>query len=274
MPHTTDFQAEKALVRAFYADLDEADKNDVVTVLERYLSDDCLWRGMHPFHVQEGPKAVADSFWNPFKAALPRIQRRQDIFLAGRNSLGTDDSVWVVSMGHLAGLFDQPWLSIPSTRKLTFLPYCEFNKVFRGKIVETAMFCDIISVMIQAGLTPLPTQTGAFLLQPGPQTHDGLMFDRQPREAGEKTLALINSMIGDLTRENVYSPIDELRRSWKEDMNWFGPAGSELRSRLSAMRTNISVPSATVSPIWSLTATYVASLREPSEGSSVGPICR
>ena len=62
-----------------------------------------------------------------------------DIFLAGFNEIEAE-GVWVISMGHLMGLFDSPWLGIPATGKLIMLRYCEFNKVLNGKISETAMF--------------------------------------------------------------------------------------------------------------------------------------
>ena len=41
------------------------------------------------------------------------------------------------------------------------IPYCEFHRVDAGRIAESAFFCDIVSVMKQAGLNPLPMQTGA-----------------------------------------------------------------------------------------------------------------
>ena len=73
------------------------------------------------------------------------------------------NSVWVVSMGHLMGLFDNEWLGIAPSGKMALLRYCEFNKVENGKITETAMFFDIPHVMMQVGLNPFPPQTAAHL---------------------------------------------------------------------------------------------------------------
>jgi predicted ester cyclase len=128
-------------------------------------------------------------------------------------------------MGHMMGLFDQDWLGIPSSGKMGFLRYVEFNRITDGKISETALFCDIISVMQQVGLNPLPLQTGAAFITPGPRTHDGLLFERQDPEEGRKTLAVINQMISDLTSSYMESPEEELARCWHSDMIWFGPAG-------------------------------------------------
>ena len=163
---------------------------------------------------------------------MTSVQRREDIFFANENSLDGADGIWVVSMGHLMGLFDQPFLGIPASRKITMLRYAEFNRVLNGKIVETAMFCDLIHLMHQAGLQPLPPQTGQHLIQPGPRTHDGLQYDGAAD--GSETLELINRMIGDIAAnsnaKDVVAPRDatpqeELSRCWHDQMIWWGPDG-------------------------------------------------
>ncbi|WP_291734152.1 ester cyclase [Leisingera sp. F5] len=222
----TDFSAEKQLIRNLYTDLDRSKAGQAGEVLARYYASNHIWRGYHPFHEQQGAEAVADVFWTPLRGSLKNMQRREDIFMAGANAMDGFASVWVVSMGHLMGLFDAPWLGIAPTGKMAFLRYCEFNKVEDGKVTETAMYFDIPHLMMQAGLQPFPPQTAAHLVQPGPMTHDGLMFDPQPPEEGEKTLATINAMISDLGQwKSGLSLEDELRRTWAEDMIWWGPAG-------------------------------------------------
>ena len=98
--------------------------------------------------------------------------------MAGDNSLEAG-GVWVVSMGHLMGLFDHAWLGIRPTGKMAFLRYCEFNRIENNKICETAMYFDIPHLMTQVGMNPFPLQTAAHLVQPGPLNHDGLMFEKQ-----------------------------------------------------------------------------------------------
>jgi predicted ester cyclase len=146
--------------------------------------------------------------------------------MAGQNTIESQGGVWVVSMGHLMGLFDHSWLGIPPTGKIAMLRFCEFNRVEDGKITETAMYFDIPHLMVQAGLYPFTTQTAAHLVQPGPMTHEGLMFDKQNPSSGEKTLFVIESMIKDLGQwDNELSLEDELRQTWAEDMIWWGPEG-------------------------------------------------
>lgn len=219
------FQDNKALVLEFYKQLDSASGEEINEVIGRFTADDYLWRGMHPFYEQHSADAVADVFWKPFRQSFTSIQRRQDVFMAGLNDVDGFETEWVCSMGHMMGLFDEDWLGIPSSGKMGFLRYVEFNRIQDGKIAETALFCDVISVMQQVGLNLLPLQTGAAFITPGPRTHDGLLFEKQDSAEGDKTLALINQMITDLTTSYMESPEEELARTWHHDMIWFGPAG-------------------------------------------------
>ncbi|NBD29272.1 MAG: nuclear transport factor 2 family protein [Alphaproteobacteria bacterium] len=220
------FRAQKDIVQAYYAALDMAEGDSIAPALAKFVSPDYQWRGYHPFGELHGPAEVADRFWSPLKTALTRMQRRQDVFMAGSNAVDGHASIWVVSMGHLMGLFDAPWLGIRPTGKIAMLRYCEFNRIEDGWITEAAMYFDIPHLMVQAGQNPFPPQTGAHLVQPGPLPHDALLFDAQPPEEGAKTLAAIDAMIADLGQWQSGVPLEEeLARTWHDDMVWWGPTG-------------------------------------------------
>ena len=220
------FQAEKEVVRRFHAGLDECDPGDLPSFLERHVTSDYLWRGPHPFHVLRGARPVVEGFWAPLRDAFTSLRRRDDVFFAGCNEIDGFQSVWVVSMGHLMGLFDRPWLGIRPTGRMAFLRQCTFHRVEDGRIAETATQFDIPHLMMQAGLRPFAPETAVTLVQPGPATHDGLLHGAQEPAEGERTLALIDAMIADLGRWGSGLPLEEeLRRSWAEDMVWWGPAG-------------------------------------------------
>ncbi|WP_299661753.1 nuclear transport factor 2 family protein [uncultured Ruegeria sp.] len=226
MENTLNYQAEKKLISAFHTAIESATERDIQDVMDQFCAPDLVWRGFHPFNQIDGTAQVSQLFWKPLKRSLAHLQNRVDILFAGQNALRDGADIWVVSMGHLVGLFDQPWLRIRPTGKLAFLRYCAFHKVAGGRIVETAMFFDIPHLMVQAGQNPFPPQTAAHLVQPGPQTHDGLLFDAQPVGEGKKTLAVINSMISDLGQWNSGLPLeDELALNWHDDMIWWGPEG-------------------------------------------------
>ena len=223
----SDNQQNKQVVLNYYDELEAGGPDKTAGVLNKYFSKDYTWYGVHPFNEQYSPGAVYEIFWKPFFHSWKHVQRRVDIFMAGTNEI--DGSRWVTSMGHFLGLLDRDWLGIPATRKMAFLRYAEFNCIEDQKIVRTGFFCDIIGVMNQAGIHPLPPQTGASFIYPGPRTHDGLLLEEQDVAASEKTLSLVNQMIRDLSvlnesGEDRCSP-DFLARTWHEDMIWYGPAG-------------------------------------------------
>ena len=222
----SDFQAEKQLVRVYHDELALAAPDSVVSILQRYTAPDWHWRGMHPFHEQFGAQAVADVFWTPYLTAMTRVQRRSDIFMAGLNEIDGFKGRWVVEMGHLMALFDKPYLGIQPTGKIAMLRFAEFNRVEDGRIVETAMFVDLLHLMAQAGQFPLPPQTGAQLVQPGPMTHQGVMHERQDPALGERSLAAINALLGNpKSNELGITEGERLQRVWHDDMIWWGPGG-------------------------------------------------
>ena len=218
------FQKNKELVLNYYKELDMSSLDEINQVLRKYTDENYHFRGMHPFYELAGSDSVAEKFWKPFRRAIKPIQRRQDIFFAGLNDVD-NKTEWVCSMGHLMGLFDNDWLGIKANHKMVFLRYAEFNRIAKGKIAETALFCDIISVMKQVGVNPLPLQTGTEFITPGPRRHDGLLFDEKDHKESQKTLDLVNKMRIDLTGSDLHSSKDELRKTWLNEMIWFGPSG-------------------------------------------------
>lgn len=174
-----DLQAAKKVVQEFYNDLDSAqtDAKSIEAAFQTHCTSDYHWRGMHPFYEIPSASEVVERFWGPLKRSLVRIQRRQDVFMAGNNfcegqvadQTGKGDgaepgtTVWTMSMGNLMGIFENSWLEIPATGKMAFLRYAEFTQVSKkdNKIMQTAMFIDIPHLMIQAGCNPFPPATGA-----------------------------------------------------------------------------------------------------------------
>ncbi len=221
------FQKAKTVVLSYFDALEKASPQTVANVLREFTAENYHWRSVYPFRQLHGADDVAQTFWTPLLHALTRMQRRQDIFIAGKNEFR--DEQWVMSMGNFMGLFDNDWLGIGHTRKLANLRYAEFNRVENGKIVETGLFIDIIGLMIQAGAYPLPPSTGVYFNYPGPRTHDGLLLEDADEKESVITLDLVKEMIGDLVTLNesgsMTCPPEVLERTWSGDMLWYGPAG-------------------------------------------------
>ncbi len=237
---SVDLQAAKVVVRDLHDALDRAADGEVEAVLAKYLAPDVFWRGLHPFGEQHTPADVAAAYWLPLRHSFTSLQRRPDVFLAGESVTETGEGghpeapgVWVCEMGHLMGLFDRPWLGIPPTGRMVFHRYAEFSRVLGDVVAEQAMFVDVIAVMQQAGQDPLPPQTGAAFVHPGPRTHDGLLHEPQDPSAGETTMQVVEEMVDALHELNVeanwtgedWCPPETLARTWHDDMIWYGPAG-------------------------------------------------
>jgi hypothetical protein len=223
----SDYQDIKSIVRKFFDDMESSTPETVTNVLTKYIGEDYLWRGVHPFREMQGIQNVAEKFWIPLMQSLTRMQRRQDIFIAGTNEIGQEK--WVMSMGNFMGLFDKDFLGIRATGKMVNLRYAEFNCVHEGKIIKTGLFVDIIGLMAQAGAYPLPPSTGVYFNYPGPRHHNGLLFEDAPEKEGIKTLALVNKMIEHLSDLNDSGAMgcsaEVLEKTWSEDMIWYGPCG-------------------------------------------------
>ncbi|CAH0536657.1 ester cyclase [Vibrio marisflavi] len=221
------YQQVKRIVREYFEALESATPESVASVLKDYVSEDYNWFGVYPFREQKGADAVAEVFWVPLMSSMTRMQRRQDIFIAGTNEIGAEQ--WVMSMGHFMGLFDADWLGIRATGKMVNIRYAEFTCVENGKITKSGLFMDLLGVMDQAGCYPLPPSTGRHFVYPGPRDHDGLLFEDAPEEEGEVTLNLVNKMVEDLSVLNdsgaMGCPPEVLEKSWSKDMIWYGPCG-------------------------------------------------
>ena len=218
------FQESKKLVLEYFSEMEKAGSDELYPILQKYVSDDYNWKGVYPFREITDTKQVCEQFWAPLKKSLSHLQRRQDIFIAGINEI--DGKTWVTSMGNFMGLFDEEWLHIRPTGKMINLRYVEFSCVENGKITQTGLFVDIIGFMLQAGLNPLPVQTGSFFIYPGPRDHNGLLFEDADESEGKKTLALVNKMVDDLSALNagMGCPPEVLEKTWQKNMIWYGPA--------------------------------------------------
>ncbi len=221
----SEIAAAKAVVLEHFEALDQAEASDSADALGRNTSANCRFHFVHPFNEAVGAQEASRLFWEPIKACFSPLQRRQDIFFAGRNRVDQERSVWVISMGHLLGLFDHPFLGVRPTRHATMLRYAEFNQVENGKIVDNTVFFDVLNFMHQAGAEALPPSTGATMVTPGPRTHDGLLFGDHPAEEGKTTLDLILRMIDRLVAADVKTTKTDLELDWTEDMIWWGPGG-------------------------------------------------
>lgn len=210
----------KSLLAPWRLEMENATVDAAGVELERIMAPDARISLCHPFSELSGPKALFSEGYVPLLKAMPDLERRDMILLAGTTPEGED---WIGCMGNYMGTFVSPWLDIPPTGQLAHMRYHEFFRIRDHQIVEMQAIWDIPELMMQAGAWPMGPQLGHYLNTPAPLTQDGLAV------SGDGTIALgrVQSMLEELCRH----PADpdpacmNLPQYWHPRCNWYGPAG-------------------------------------------------
>lgn len=113
------------------------------------------------------------------RRALPDLERRDDIVLAGANApderwTGPRPSPMVVTIGCYLGTFREPFLGIPPTGSVVALPYGEAHHVAGGRLRRSWLFWDVAGLMMRAGCWPLSPTTGTAGMWPAPKGGRGV----------------------------------------------------------------------------------------------------
>ncbi len=192
---------------------------------------DVQWHGPHPINDHRGSRAVVKAFWEPFLAALPDVERRDDILIAGTFK----DGSWVGTTGYYTGTFANDWLGIPATGGVLNVHFGEFSRLEQGKVCEVYLILDILDVIRQAGRWPaeLPKSPGIIDRAPGPASKDGVVFTGDDARESNTSLALVEAMIaGLMSYDGRTLPSMGMTRFWHPQMMWYGPAGIGSSRRL------------------------------------------
>ena len=212
--------ALKSLIAPFRAAAATATADGLRAALGDVMAPYAELRLCHPFGDLIGPEALFDTCYAPLLAAMPDLERRDMIVMAGTTPEGQD---WVGCMGNYMGAFTTPFLSIRPTGHLAHMRYHEFFRVEDGRITQMQAIWDIPELMMLAGVWPMAPQLGAYLATPAPMSGDGLSV------AGDGAVAMdhVIAMLTDLCRHpgNPDPAIMQLDRYWHPRFNWYGPAG-------------------------------------------------
>jgi predicted ester cyclase len=180
------------------------------------------WFGPRPFdHIATPEQAVAD-FWAPLVRAIPDLERREDISLAGT----WRDGVWVAVTGHYQGNFLESWLGVAPSKGVVRLRFGEFSRLESGRVVEQYTIVDLPDFLRQNGLWPLAPSLGVADLVPGPREHDGLLRGAYDPAESARSMQLVEAMVAGLMRYDRVS-LDSMEqwKFWSEHFTWYGPAG-------------------------------------------------
>lgn len=213
-------------------------EGSVRLALNNVMAKDAVVHMCHPF----GDITGADYYDNvlaPLKAALPDVERRQWIVMAGSDDHGLD---WIGIAGTYIGTFINPFLDIQPTGHLAHMRFHEYYRVEKEKIVEVQAIWDIPELMMQAGAWPMAPSLGREGLIPGPATCDGLRTGSY-QETSTKSKQLIIDMLTAMTRHPKEPPdAMEMPRYWHPKMNWYGPAGIGTGRGISGFRNWHQIP--------------------------------
>ncbi|MCA3448058.1 MAG: nuclear transport factor 2 family protein [Rhodobacter sp.] len=197
-----------------------ADAAGLRQTLTAAFAQDATLHLCHPFGDLTGPDALHDRALAPLLAAMPDLERRDMIVLAGTTPEGQD---WVGCMGNYMGTFIAPFLGIRPTGHLAHMRYHEFFRLEAGRIVGMQAIWDIPELMMVAGVWPMAPQMGAFLCTPAPMTGDGLTASGD----GSAAITHVRAMLTDLCRHpaDPDPKVMRLEAYWHPRFNWYGPAG-------------------------------------------------
>lgn len=227
----------KTLIAPFRTATASFDPAGVSAAVAELFATDAALSLCHPFGDRTGGAALLETCLLPLHRAMPDLERRDMIVLAGTTDRGQG---WVGTMGNYMGTFTTPFLNIPPTGHLAHMRYHEFFRVEGGKITEMQAIWDIPELMMQAGAWPMAPQLGAFLCTPAPMSGDGLTASGD----GSAALAHVVAMLTDLCRHPAEGgpEVMNLPRYWDARMNWYGPAGIGTARGISGFRNWHQIP--------------------------------
>ncbi len=234
------YQQDKQLIGRFRAALYDCDAAALPSQLREIFAPDSAVRLTTPFEDLTGPDALFEIGYRPLLAAIPDLERRDFIVMAG---LAGEDA-WVGCAGHYMGVFEEPWLDIPPTRQAVAMRYHEFFRVADGRVVEMHAVWDIPQLMMQARAWPMTPSLGVEWLVPGPATQDGIAERPYDPAKTEASVALVRDMLTDMGKHPRQGgpEIMRLERYWHPRMNWYGPAGLGTARGIAAFRRQHQIP--------------------------------
>ena len=106
--------------------------SDLPKVLANVLDVDCEIHFTHPIEDLIGPAACYESVYAPLISAIPNLERRNYITMAGE----VNNEIWVGCAGFYCGVFKSSWLDIPPTMQVVQMRFHEFYRVRESKVTE------------------------------------------------------------------------------------------------------------------------------------------
>ena len=223
----------KQIVAEFRGALYDCDEAVLSARLNKLFAPDCEIHLAFPFEDLDGPQALFEQAYKPLIEAIPDLERRDYIVMAGV----CPDGNWVGCGGFYMGILEQPWLDIPPTRHPVSMRFHEFFRIENDRVAEMQALWDIPELMMQARAWPMTPSLGVEWLVPGPATQDGIINTPYDPTKAQASAKLVSDMLLGLSKfaEGGVAAM-QLDRYWHPRMNWYGPAGIGSNRRISGFR--------------------------------------
>lgn len=228
----------KQLINKFRAALYDCDADRLKDQLHRIFTPDCDIHLAFPFEDVAGPDDLFDRVYAPLLHAVPDLERRDFIVMAGE----ANGDNWVGCAGFYTGVFENSWLDIPPTQHLIAMRHHEFFRIEGDNVVEMQALWDIPQVMMQANAWPMTPSLGVEWVIPGPALQDGIITAPYDKAAAEASVQLVLDMVGGLSRSPQGIKAMAMERYWHPQMNWYGPAGIGSARRLDGFQSWHQIP--------------------------------
>lgn len=215
----------RALIAPFRAAMATADATAARQAIETLFARDAQIRLCHPFQDVTGTADLWDRAYAPLFAALPDLERRDFIVMAGPRWGEGQTGDWIGLGGNFVGTFAAPWLGIPAHGRPVYMRYHEYWRVEDGQVVEVEGLWDIPQVMLQAGVWPMAPQLGVEWMCPGPANGKGVVDKAFDAVAADRSVQLVWDMLHDLQQGSATTPDRGLGGYWHPHAAWYGATG-------------------------------------------------
>lgn len=212
---------------------------DMKSVAASIYADDARCNAFHPVNELSGRDAIVDSLWRPIRDALPDVERRDSILIAGEYN----GKNVVSTMGHYQGTYSNPLFDIPATHGNVHIRYSEVHEIAEGRIQQSYVLIDLLDLMRQAGCWPIAPSLGTEGKWPGPATSNGMRPDSVDLDVGANELKLVRKMHAGLLSFDGKS-LDSMdhEKYWTSNFMWYGPSGIGTTRGINGFRAHHQIP--------------------------------
>ncbi len=195
-----------------------------------------------PFGPRTGTEVA--TLWQDLRRALPDMERRDGLFLAGDNR---PDSRWtapraphlVACCGAYLGTFRESFAGIPPTGGVVTLPYGEAHYFEDGRLKTSWLLWDLVALMQQAGVWPMARPTGARGHWPAPKGGQGLRLDdAPPSDSLARVLAMHDALHAFDGKDLDSMPMHH----WAQDFSYWAGGNIGACRGLSGFRAHHQIP--------------------------------